>query len=335
MATPGQSEIVSGPGTATPFPRPRRMAAGTVLLLVGINALWGGSSLAAKLALGTSLHAHLPPMTLAFMRFALAALLMYAVALWRRVDMRVARKDWARFWAMGVLGLTAAYLLSYLGIQRTAASEAALLIATEPVYLALLSVVFLHETLAAAKVGGIVAGLVGVVLIVTEGKWQGRVSGALLGDILIASGLIFEALSSIVGKKLVTRYPIPAVMTYQMTCGAVALAPLAAWEMFHALPPLAVLSQPPAVWWSLLYLVIPCTVFAYTVWFSLLETHDASELSVFLFLQPVVGMVLGVWLLHEGVTLPKFLGALLVLLAVSLINRRPNPPDTPPVPPSA
>lgn len=291
--------------------------------------------MAAKLALGTPQHPHLPPMTLAFMRFALAALLMYGLAVWRRVDLRVARRDWGRFWAMGVLGLTSAYVLSYLGIQRTAASEAALLIATEPVFLALLSVAFLREALPAVKIGGIGAGLAGVLLIVTDGRWGGHASGALLGDILIASGLVLEAFSSIIGKKLVARYPIPAVMTYQMACGAVALAPLAAFEVFHTSPPLALSSVPVSAWLCLLYLVIPCTVFAYTVWFSILETRDASELSVFLFLQPVVGMVLGVWLLHEGLSVPKGLGALLVLLAVGLINRRPNPPDTPPVPPSA
>lgn len=309
------------------------MAVGTVCLLVGINVLWGGSSLAAKVALGTPAHPHLPPMTLAFMRFSLAALLMYGVALWRRVDLKVARRDWGRFWAMGVLGLTSAYLLSYLGIQRTAASEAALLIATEPVFLALLSVVFLREALPAVKVGGIAAGLLGVLLIVTNGHWQGRVSGAILGDILIASGLIFEAFSSLVGKTLVARYPTPSVMTYQMACGAVALAPLAAFEMFGASGPGALTSVPPSAWLSLLYLVLPCTVFAYTVWFSVLETRDASEMSVFLFLQPVVGMLLGAGLLHEGVTPAKVLGALLVLLAVGLINRRPNPPDQPPLPP--
>ena len=335
MGTPGQTKRVPGVGAKAAPVRRGRMATGTVLLLVGINALWGGSSLAAKLALGTPEHPHLPPMTLAFMRFALAALLMYGVARWRRVDLKVARKDWGRFWAMGVLGLTAAYLFSYLGLRRAAASEAALLIATEPVFLALLSFVFLRETLAAVKVGGIVAGLAGVVLIVTEGRWGGHVSGALLGDLLIASGLIFEAFSSIVGKKLVARYPTAAVMTYQMTCGAIALAPLAAWEMFHASPGLLFSSEPLSVWLSLLYLVVPCTVFAYTVWFSLLETRDASELSVFLFLQPVVGMALGVWLLHDGLSVPKVLGASLVLLAVTLINRRPNPPDMPPVPPSA
>lgn len=335
MGTLGQIDKMPGTGAKTPPGHPGRMTLGAVCLLLGINTLWGGSSLAAKLALGTPEHPHLPPMTLAFMRFGLAALLMYGLALWRRVDLKVARKDWGRFWAMGVLGLALTYLLTYAGIQRTTASEAALLIATEPVFLALLSVLFLREALPAAKIGGIVAGLTGVLLIVTEGRWLGHISAALAGDLLIASGLIFEAFSSIVGKKLVSRYPTLSVMTYQMTCGAIALAPFAVWEMFHTSPRLAVSSVPLSSWLSLLYLVIPCTVLAYTIWFSILEYYDASEMSVFLFVQPVVGMLLGVWFLHEGFSVPKVIGALLVLLAVGLINRRPNAPNTPPFPPSA
>ena len=114
------------------------MATGTVLLLVGINILWGGSSLAAKIALGTQAHPGLPPMTLAFARFSVAALLMYGVALALKVNLAVARSDWARFWAMGVLGLALTYLLEYQGIAQTSASESALIISTQPVFLTIL-----------------------------------------------------------------------------------------------------------------------------------------------------------------------------------------------------
>ena len=97
-----------------------------ILLLIGINLLWAGSSLAAKLALHS-----IPPMTLAFTRFAIAALLMYGIAVAGKVDLRVARRDWGRFWAMGVLGLALTYLLTYVGLVRTTASNSALLHATE------------------------------------------------------------------------------------------------------------------------------------------------------------------------------------------------------------
>ena len=299
-----------------------------LLLLIGINLLWAGSSLAAKIALHS-----IPPMTLAFARFSLAALLMYGIARLRGVDLRVARRDWGRFWTMGILGLALTYLLSYAGIQRTTASESALIIAAEPVFLGILAYFFLREKLYPMKVAGIVAGLAGAYLIVAHGWKLPRISGLVIGDLLIAMSLLFEAGSSILGKGLVARYPAISVMTYQMTSGAIALAPFAAWELISTNQPL-VLPPAPALW-SLLYLVIPCTVFAYTVWFTVLDKREAGEMSVFLFVQPVAGAFLGAYFLGDKIFSSTVTGAFLVLLGVSLINRRPDLPLTPPAPPAA
>lgn len=299
-----------------------------LVLLIGINLLWAGSSLAAKIALQS-----IPPMTLAFVRFSLAALLMYGVALARGVDMRVARRDWSHFWAMGILGLALTYLLSYAGIERTTASESALIIATEPVFLALLAYFYLREKLTPAKIFGILAGLGGVYFIVANGWQLPRLSGMVIGDMMIALGLVFEAGSSIVGKGLVARYPAISVMTYQMTSGAIALAPFAAWELIYSG---RVLTIPPApALWSLLYLVLPCTVFAYTVWFTILDKRSAGEMSVYLFVQPVGGAFLGAYFLGDKITLYTLAGAALVLLGVALIHRTPEKEFLQPQPPAA
>src|SRR5579875_3083746 len=118
MAAPAPIDPISRaaktPSSSTSFRVPR-MSLGVILLLIAINILWGGSSLAAKVALGTPAHPGLPPMTLVFARFSCAALLMYLAA-WRlKVDLRVARRDWSRLWLLGVLGLAITYLLGYLG----------------------------------------------------------------------------------------------------------------------------------------------------------------------------------------------------------------------------
>ena len=87
-------------------------------------------------------------------------------------------------------------------------------------------------------------------------------------------------------------------MTYQMTSGAIVLAPFAISELSraaHAGHPVGLPTL--AGFWSLLYLVLPCTVFAYTVWFMILDRRGAGEMSIFLFIQPVVGTLLGVWFL--------------------------------------
>lgn len=310
---PGDADAAGQPHPGGPLP------ARLVLLLLGINALWGGSSLAAKIAL-----VQIPPMTLAFARFSLAAILLYALAGLLRVDLRVRRQDWGLFWAMGGLGLAVTYILYYIGVGRTTAADAALLAAAEPVFLAALSIVLLHERLPAGKVVGIGCGLLGVILIVLRGGhlMHGSASS---GDMLIILGLVFESLAVIVGKRLVSRYPAVTVSTYQMLTGAIILGPFALFEICQTgWRPSGGLSALPALI-SLLYLSLCCTVLAYTVWFTLLDRRDASELSVFLFVQPVVGAFLGVVFQHDPLTRATLVGAGLVLAGIALINRR--PPD--------
>lgn len=336
MNAPKQTQNAPGVAASLSLPRRRRMPFPVILWLIGINVLWGGSSLAAKIALGSPQHPALPPMTLAFARFSLAALSMYAVAKLLKVNLAVARRDWPRFWMMGVVGLAVTYLLSYLGIARTSVSDASLIIATEPVFLAILAFFFLRESMPPAKIGGIAAGLAGVYLIVNGGFHPRPFSGMVVGDLLIALGLTFEASSSILGKGLVSRYPAISVITYQMISGAIALAPFSLWELFHspASDPLSLLTRP-SVALSLLYLIVPCTVLAYTVWFSILDKHEAGEMSVFLFLQPIVGTALGAYFSHDAVTRFTITGAVLILSGIALINRRPSLPLPPPLPPSA
>jgi len=310
------------------IPRAGRMPLPIFLLLVGVNLLWAGSSLAAKIALHS-----IPPMTLAFARFALAALLMYGLARALRIDLRVARRDWGMFWAMGILGLALTYLLQYLGLRLTTVSNAALLHATETVFLSLLAFFFLREAMPRTKIAGVVVGLAGVYLIIADGPNLPAFTGSTQGNLLIALALAFEAGSSIVGKGLVARYPIHSVVTYQMLSGAIALAPFSAYELAQKVAHGYVLALPPApALWSLAYLILPCTVFGYMVWFTILDKHEAGEMSVFLFIQPVAGAFMGAYFLGDKITPFTVIGATLILLAVGLVNRRRSPPQSSPAP---
>lgn len=309
-----------------------RMPLPVLALLIGVNLLWAGSPLAAKIALVGGI----PPVTLAFARFALAALLMYGVARLRGVDLRVARRDWGAFWAMGILGLALTYLLQYVGLSLTTVSNAALLHATETVFLSILAFGFLHESMPRLKVAGIAVGLAGVYLIIANGWRLPSFSGMTEGNLLIAVALAFEAGSSIVGKGLVSRYPILSVVTYQMLSGAVALAPFCLFELLRQAARGHLMTLPPApALWGLAYLILPCTVFGYLVWFTVLDKHQASEMSVFLFVQPVAGAFLGAVFVGDRVTQFTIAGAALVLLAVGLVNRRPPAPQPSPAPPGA
>ncbi len=107
------------------------------------------------------------------------------------------------------------------------------------------------------------------------------------------------------------------IVTYEFLLGSLLLAPFAVWETVTNGP----VSPTPAAWGAFLYLLGPCTVIAYTVWFMLLEVADASELSVFIFLQPVAGTLMGVFWFRDPFTALTALGGALVLIGVACITR--------------
>jgi len=287
----------------------------TVALLIIVNVIWAGSTVATKTAL-----TDVPAMVLAFSRFSLSAILLYALALWRGVDLRVAKSDWLAFWAIGTFGLCITYLFVYAGIHRTSATASSLLIASEPVFLTVLSYLVLHEHVSQIRVAGVVLGLIGVYLIVENGWVFRGLNGGGAGDLLIAVGLLFESASVIVGKGLVSKYPPISVVTYQMTIGAIALAPFAAVQFFHTVHYGHPIHLSPATVWSVVYLILPCTVFGYMAWFTVLEKHGPGEISLFVFIQPVIGVLLGHMIRHEAVTWTTALGGLLIVAGIAIIT---------------
>jgi drug/metabolite transporter (DMT)-like permease len=286
----------------------------TVCLLVLVNVFWAGSSVATKTALSD-----IPAMVLAFVRFSFSALLLYGLALWRGVDLRVSRKDWGAFWAFGTFGLCAAYLFVYAGISRTSASVSSLLISSEPVFITLLSYLILHEHISRSRVVGVLLGLAGVYLIVENGLALRGLTGGAVGDLLIATGLLFESCSVVLGKGLLGKYPPLSVVTYQMTIGSIALAPFAAFQFFHVVHAGHPLQVSVATFWSVLYLILPCTVVGYMIWFTVLEKRGPAEMALFVFIQPIVGVLLGHFLKHDAITGAVAMGGALIISGIALI----------------
>lgn len=303
-------------------------------LAVLCNLLWAGAYVTGKIAIGTPETPGFGPYKAAFFRFATAGVLLGAWALWRNpAGLRVRRQDLGAFLRVGLLGVTLTYVFNYTGLQLSTSTAAALIMATEPVWLAILAVIFLHERLTRTRGTGVVLGLTGALLVIlsTQKPTAGSPAGsnlAMLGNLLFVASLLWESGAVLTVKKLTERYPGWVMVTYEFVIGSLLLAPFALWETIHNGP----IAPTPTSWWALIYLLLPCSLLAYVLWFTLLEMRDASELSVFIFLQPVIGTLLGVLLFRDPFTVWTALGGLLVLGGVAAITRsgaRDVPSDLP------
>jgi drug/metabolite transporter (DMT)-like permease len=274
------------------------------------NVVYGSSYVVSRIALE-----YMGPATLALLRLLIGSLVLVPAALAQRRDgVRLSRADrWNIFW-MGLIGFAAAFAFGNWGIAHSTATNAALLITVEPVALILFSPLVLGERLTRREAVGAALTVLGAAVIVVNGI--PGVSVALVphwrGDILLVlSGLSYVAYS-LFGRDVLARHPAVPVTAWSILWGTAAMVPFAAAEWLAGDHPVwtrtAVLAG--------LYLGLVITALGYLLWNWALERMEAPRLAVFVNIQPLVGALLGVLLLHEALTVYTVAGGLLILLGV-------------------
>ena len=289
------------------------MAVADVLLLVA-NLIYATSYVATRVALDA-----VPPATLAIARLGLGAFVLVGFVRGATVA-RLSRPDRWRIAGMGVIGFAAAFALGNWGLARSTATNAALLIITEPLTLLLLGPAVLGESLSGREWLGAACAVTGALLVVVNGipGLDPAVGPHWRGDVLLAlSGVAYGAYS-LLGRPVLARHRALPVTAGSVLWGLPALAPLAAAEWLDGRRP----SWTPAAALATLFLGVVITGLGALVWNWALERVTVARAGIFLNVQPVVGAVLGVSVLGERVTAFTVLGGLLVVAGLVLTVRR-------------
>jgi drug/metabolite transporter (DMT)-like permease len=270
------------------------------------NLVYGTSYVASRLALDS-----IPPATLGFLRLVVGVLVLLPLGRPPGLRSGLARPDRRRVAWMGIVGFGVAYALTYWGLARSTATNAALLIVVEPIALILLAPLTLGERLGRREAVGAALALAGTLLVVANGipGLTERVVPYWRGDLLLLlSGVAFAAYS-LIGRDVLARHaPLP-VTTRSLGWGALAMLPLVAAEWAAGHRPAWTGA---AILWTL-YLGVVLTGLGFLVWNHALRWVPAPRAAIFLNLQPVVGALLGVWLLHEPLTPFTVAGGALVV----------------------
>lgn len=266
--------------------------------MVGINLLWGGSAVSARYALDV-----FGPFTLAALRFLPAGLLLFLVMPGEMRRTRILPQDRLPLVMLGLIGVGVTYSVFYYGLRSTTAIDASLLFACEPILIALVAGIWLHERLTLRQWGGMLLGLAGIWLI----------AGRAAGNWIALLGLCCESATSVLAKRLANRYPGLLVVAYEMLIGALLLLPFAAAEA--ARKPIHGSVAGVA---GLIYLSLICSALCYGIWYHSLSRYPVSVMGAFILIQPLMGPLYG-WLLRGEEMKPgSLIGALLVLLGVTL-----------------
>jgi drug/metabolite transporter (DMT)-like permease len=283
----------------------------TWLLLILLSVLWGGSFFFSSVVLR-----ELPPLTVAFVRVTLAAVLLFPLFKMRGGTLPSSLAGWMPFFVMGLLNNIIPFSLILAGQLRISSGLASVLNATTPLFTVLVLASFGDERLIARRVAGVVIGLVGV--IVLRGAGFENSESQSIGMLLCLGGALSYGFSGLWGRRKFNGVPPITTATCQLISSSVVMAFIAAaidrpWQ----------LPMPGATTWAALFgLAALSTSLAYIVFFHILARSGATNVMLVTLLIPVTAILLGVLVLGEPLTVREIAGALVIGSALLVIDGR-------------
>jgi drug/metabolite transporter (DMT)-like permease len=280
-----------------------------VLAALAIHTLWGGNPVAVKLGLEA-----FPPLWSGFLRFALGCLCVAAWARFARIPLLPERGEWPALVLISLLFTLQIWLMN-VGFGATTAANGAVLIAANPLF----GMLFAHFLIPGDRVGpwravGVAVAFGGVALVITRGAalelgsagdWIVLGSACLLGLRLALSGRVLRRMNEVRLTLWQMLLSLPLFLAGALT-----------WEeiRWEAIGPAPVA--------GILYQGIVVAGLAFTVNFYLIRRYTPSVMISFNFVSPVAGVLLGLLILGERLSVSLLSGMALVALGLALIARR-------------
>lgn len=258
------------------------------------------------------------PVNLAILRLFLASIIFLCLVLFQRKRFSsFHKKDTLTLFLLGFVGISVYHLSLNYGEQFVSAGAASLIIATIPIFVVILAKIFLAEKIDLRIILGIIIAMAGVAVISLWGNPHTEIKiDYLSGALAVVLAAFVGAIYTIAGKKMLTRYNPLSLTAYAFLIGNLGLIFFLSPSFFEEVLELSFIT-----WASVLFLAFFPTVIAYSLWYAALEVKQASEISVYLYVTPVIATLLGTVFLQEQLTFFYILGGALVLIGLYFVNK--------------
>jgi drug/metabolite transporter (DMT)-like permease len=281
-------------------------------LLGLLSVLWGGSFFFN----GVAVH-QLPPLTLVLLRVAFAAVLLLPLLRLYRIDFPKGISGWKPFFAIGLLNNVLPFSLIVMGQTWISSGLASILNATTPLFTVVVMALAGEERLHARRIAGVIAGLIGVMILHGEG-FTSFETGQGIGILLCLAAAFSYGLAALVARRLLSNSPAVATATFQLIASTVMMTIVAGvvdrpWQ----------LPMPNATTWlAVIGLAALSTALAYIVFFQIVRRSGATNVMLVTLLIPVTAILLGYLVLGESISAREIIGAIVIGSALLLIDGR-------------
>lgn len=283
----------------------------TDLLLLLMTLIWGSNFTVIKYSLEDLL-----PLSFNALRFTLASAVMLILALAMRNRVELAPGDGRKLFLLGLLGNTCYQSMFIIGMAHTRAGNAALILATTPLFTAILGRIRKHEYFAVRGVVGLLLAFAGIVMIVISGRGELSMGETLVGDSLLVGSTLCWSLYTVGSKQLVHRYGSMKATTIMMTSGTPFLlavcAPSLIRQDWSRVRPLA--------WAGLAFSGLFAIALAYLIWSYGVRTIGSTRTAIYSNITPIVAMLVAWPALGESPGVGQILGAVVIFAGVYLVQ---------------
>ncbi len=290
---------------------PEQFKAHAALILVSF--VYGGNYSIAKIAM----DANLPPLAFILLRV-IAGLILFWVFHTLFVREKVERKDFGRIFLCAVFGIALTQMLAFTGLHYTTPINAALITTTVPILVLVISALMLGEAITGRKILGIFLGAAGAIALIAYGKDIQFARNQTFGNILVVCNSTAFAIYLVLVKTLMRKYHPFTVIKWMFTFGIVLVLPFGlrefqttAWETFT-----------PEVWLAIGYVLVGTTFLAYLLNAFALKTVNASVVSIYVYLQPMIAAVIAILLGKDDLDWVKIIAGLCIFAGVYFVSTK-------------
>lgn len=280
--------------------------------LLVVYLVWSSTYLAIRIAVREG--AGFPPFTMAFMRAALAGVILMAWSMLRKERVRLTRQELITLAISGILLWVGGNGLVTFAEQRAESGLAALIVAASPIWVALLEAIIDRKVPSAQLIVALLIGFGGIALLTAPALLTG-----VEADTISVLALLTAELTWAIGSVVQARRPVsvePRVSSaYQMLFGAIGFVVL----ILATNEPLPTPTQ--EAWWAWIYLTIFGSLFAFTAYVVALRRLPTRIVMTYAYVNPVLAVLLGYFILGEEITVWTIAGSALVLLGVTGVFR--------------
>jgi drug/metabolite transporter (DMT)-like permease len=290
------------------------------LSLVTITLIFGLHYSIAKSLMPGYFH----PLQLLFLR-SLGALILFWVVHRLYTREKVERKDLMVLALCGVSGFALNQAFFYIGLNLTTPVDASLIHVINPILVMVFASIIIREKITWIKITGIALGAVGALVLIVYGKTVNMSTNSFAGNICVFLNMVFYALYLVLLKPMAVKYHPITILMWVSFFGFILILPFCA----NSIGDMHIRDLPARAWLGVGYVIFFNTFLAYILINIAMKVLNASAVSYYSYLQPVIASVASVSLGNEIITLPKIFAALLIFGGVYLVNRKKKKAEIP------